>query len=85
MAFDPKWLCAAHLRAARGLLNWSLEDLARAAKVGRATVYRFENGQAVAGYETREALVRAVEAAGVELLGDQADRPGARLAPGKQP
>lgn len=48
---------------ARAGLGWSIDDLAAAAKVGRATVARFELGNPVAD-ATRAALQGALEQAG---------------------
>jgi hypothetical protein len=60
------------MRAARALLRWSALDLAKASKVGVATIRRAE----VAEGEIEAALRRALEAAGVEFT-----RPGVRLSP----
>jgi len=53
-------------RAARGLLNWGLRDLADHAGVGIASVARFEGGETVRD-TTIERLKRAFESAGVEI------------------
>ena len=64
-------------RAARGLLNWSLKDLAEKAGVAFTTISQFENGRP--SYETTAAKIAAAfEAEGVELTTD-ADRTGAVL------
>ena len=62
MEFSPN-LC----RAGRALLEWSAADLAEAAKVGIATVKRFEAGDAVR-QPTKDALHRAMEAAGLAFI-----------------
>ncbi|WP_443019445.1 helix-turn-helix domain-containing protein [Sphingomonas adhaesiva] len=54
-------------KAARALLGWNADDLARAAEVGVATVRRFETGNEVRP-ETGHAIQRALEAAGVEFV-----------------
>jgi len=54
-------------RMARAALRWSIDDLAERAKVGRATIARFETGTA-ARTDTVAALRRALEAAGVILI-----------------
>jgi transcriptional regulator with XRE-family HTH domain len=60
-------ISAAQLRAARGLLGWSQEDLARESTIGRATIADFESGKRQP-YETTLATLRAaLEAAGVEF------------------
>lgn len=63
-------------RAARGLLNWSLDDLASHAGVGRASVARYELGESVR-QETIDALQRAFEANGVKITNGNGT--GARL------
>jgi transcriptional regulator with XRE-family HTH domain len=63
-------------RAARILLGWSAADTAAAAKVGIATIKRFESGQPVqAG--TVIAIGQAITAAGIELIA-----PGAKSSGG---
>lgn len=56
------------VRAARELLRWDQKRLAERAKVGVATVRRFETGMAVSS-ETVEAIARALRQAGVAFLG----------------
>ena len=64
-------------RAARGLLGWTLENLAEAAGVGLMTISAFERGRPA--YETTRAkLAEAFEREGVELIHDEA-RIGATL------
>lgn len=62
MEFSPN-LC----RAGRALLEWSALDLAEAAKVGIATVKRFEAGDTVR-QPTKDALRAAMENAGLYFL-----------------
>lgn len=52
---------------ARAALRWSIDDLADRAKVGRATIARFETGT-VARADTVASLRRTLEEAGVVLL-----------------
>ncbi len=64
-------------RAARGLLNWGVRDLAAKAGVAWTTVSQFENGRPMR--ETTAAKITAAfEAEGVELVADD-DRTGAVL------
>jgi transcriptional regulator with XRE-family HTH domain len=51
----------------RAALRWSLDDLAEKAKVGRATIARFEAG-AAARTETVALMRAALEAAGVVII-----------------
>ncbi len=56
-----------HVRAARGLLRWTLDDLAAKSGVGRATLHRWENNQVQPTAATRDAVRRAFEEAGIEF------------------
>ncbi len=64
-------------RAARGLLNWSLKDLAERSGVAFTTISQFENGRPSYG-TTAAKMMAAFEAEGVELVAD-AERTGALL------
>lgn len=63
-------LYSAQIRAARALLGWRQDDLARAAKVGLATIQRIEQrqGPAMANMATLLRLQEALEKAGVVFL-----------------
>jgi transcriptional regulator with XRE-family HTH domain len=67
----------AQCRAARGLLDWSQQQLADAARVGVVTIRNFESQSTEARHATVEVIVRAFEAAGVEFT--NGDAPGVRL------
>jgi transcriptional regulator with XRE-family HTH domain len=67
-----------HLRAARALLRWQQDDLSIASGVCRGTVRRMEQGGTRPNKPTVEAIRRALEANGIELLLD-GDAPGARI------
>ena len=75
----PKF-APAQCRAARGLLNWNQEDLARAAGVSRSTVREFEAGHHDLHKSTQTLLVRALEDAGVCLIDAGEQGCGVRLA-----
>ena len=57
----------AQCRAARGLMNMSQSDLARAALVPAASIVDFETG-AWLRPEDRDAIQRALQRAGVEFI-----------------
>lgn len=79
-------LSSAQLRAARALLRWSALDLAKASKVGVATVRRVEvmDGEIPVTAANKEALRRALEAGGVEFIDENGGGSGVRLRnPGK--
>ena len=71
----------AQIRAARGLLGWSSQELAKRSGVGWSTIKRFEDVQAVprsrAG--TLERVQQSLEGQGIEFLGDPIQSPGVRL------
>jgi transcriptional regulator with XRE-family HTH domain len=70
-------------RAARGLLNWTQDDLATAAGIGIVTVRNFENEKSVPIRATLDVIRRAFEKAGVEFT--NGDEPGLKLkAKGKR-
>src|SRR5262245_35249398 len=77
----PKALTPAQIRAARALLHWSAEDLARESAVGLATIRRAENSQNETSMNVPNDLAvrRALEAAGVEFIDGDGGGPGVRL------
>ena len=72
----------AQIRGARGMLDWSMTDLARAAGVSVSTVKRVGDGRMVVVSPAMVGQIRdAFTAAGVEFLGDEGNGPGMRLKP----
>ena len=67
-------------RAARGLLEWSQEDLAKRAHLGLSTIRDFENGRRVPTVNNLAGIRRALEDAGVEFIDENGGGPGVRLA-----
>jgi len=67
------------MRAGRALIRWSAEDLAKAAKVGVATVRRAEStdGEVPITGANCDAIRLALELSGVEFT--DGDRPGVRI------
>jgi hypothetical protein len=74
-------LASSQIRAARALLRWSAEDLARASALGLATIRRAENSDNETSMTAANDLSvrRALEAAGVELIDENGGGPGVRL------
>ena len=74
-------ISSAQLRAARALLRWSALDLAKASKVGVATIRRVEvvEGEIPVTLPNEAALRRALEGAGVEFIDENGGGPGVRL------
>jgi transcriptional regulator with XRE-family HTH domain len=74
-------LQAGQIRAARALLGWRQEDLAKAAKVGLATLARIEQreGQAQGNVSTIVRIQEALEKVGIRFLEDEGEGYGVRL------
>jgi len=79
---QPPALTSAQIRAARALIRWSAEDLAKESALGIATIRRAElrdNGTKLTAANDL-AVRRALEAAGVEFIdGSGSEGPGVRL------
>jgi len=76
-----KPLTSPQIRAARGLLRWSAEDLAREAALGLATIRRAEGAENETSMTAANGLAvrRALEEAGVEFIDENGGGPGVRL------
>lgn len=70
---------AAQVRAARGLLGWSREQLSEASGVPMRTLDRFEGGQTTPRAAALTAIRTALEAAGVIFVAENGEGPGVRL------
>ena len=76
-----KSLTSAQIRAARALLRWSAEDLARESTLGVTTIRRAELSEGETSMTTANdsAVRRTLEAAGVEFIDENGGGPGVRL------
>ncbi|RVD73343.1 MAG: helix-turn-helix transcriptional regulator [Mesorhizobium sp.] len=72
-------ITAGQLRAARGLIGWSQQDLAEKAEVGRATIADFEAGKRAPYATTLVRLQDSLTAAGVEFIPENGGGAGVRL------
>jgi hypothetical protein len=74
-------LTSAQLRAARALVRWSAEDLARHSAVGVTTIRRAELTESETSMTAanNQAVRRALEAAGIEFIDENGGGPGVRL------
>jgi transcriptional regulator with XRE-family HTH domain len=70
---------AGQVRAARGLIGWSQEELATQSKIGRATIADFESGKRKPYETTLATLCAALESAGVIFVEENGEGPGVRL------
>jgi transcriptional regulator with XRE-family HTH domain len=66
-------------RAARGLLEWSQQELAERAQVGVVTIHQLEAGTSEPRRATLQAIRRAFESAGVDFIDENGGGPGVRL------
>jgi DNA-binding XRE family transcriptional regulator len=76
-----KPLASSQIRAARALLRWTADDLAREAALGRNTILRAEiaDDQTSLTVANDLAVRRALEGAGVEFIDENSGGPGVRL------
>ena len=81
MSYDTKKVISLQIRAARGLLGWSGQNLANASGVGLSTLRRLESGSGSVqtNVSTVVALAAALEQAGIEFTGDPNNNPGVTL------
>jgi hypothetical protein len=83
--FSPEYIVfmitAVQSKMARAALGWGVRDLAREANVGVSTVTRFEAG-AEPIPATLSAIMRTLEAAGVEFIPENGGGLGVRLKRG---
>jgi transcriptional regulator with XRE-family HTH domain len=70
---------SAQIRAARGLVNWTVRNLAEQAGVHRNTVTRAETDATGPGHATA-AIRAALETAGVEFIAENGGGAGVRMA-----
>ncbi|NOJ50697.1 helix-turn-helix transcriptional regulator [Bradyrhizobium sp. WSM 1744] len=66
-------------RAARGLLDWSQQELADRAKVGIVTIRQLEAGTHEPRRSTLQVVRSAFEAAGVQFIDENGGGEGVRL------
>jgi len=76
-----KPLTSAQIRAARALLRWSAEDLARESTLGVTTIRRAELAEGETSMTTANdsTVRRTLEAAGVEFIDENGGGSGVRL------
>jgi len=74
-------LSGSQIRAARALVNWSAQDLARHSAVSLRTIRRAELDRRQTSMTAPNALAirRALEQAGIEFIDENGGGPGVRL------
>ncbi len=75
------YLSGAQIRAARSLVRWSAEELAKNARLGRITVTRAESvdGKPSLTEANAHAIRQALEGAGVEFIDPNGGGAGVRM------
>jgi transcriptional regulator with XRE-family HTH domain len=78
---ELKQLTSAQIRAARALLRWSADDLARETTLSVTTIRRAELRESETSLTSANdrAIRQALEKAGVEFIDENGSGPGVRL------
>jgi transcriptional regulator with XRE-family HTH domain len=73
-------ITSGQIKAARGLLNWTVQQLADKSGLGFTTIVRMESVDGVppSQAKTLDAVRKAVEKAGVEFIGTPDSQDGVR-------
>ena len=74
-------IVSSQIRAARAMLRWSAEDLAKTSGIGVATIRRLELTEGIpsSNAQTLDSIKKTLESAGVEFLGNPDDGAGVRF------
>jgi ribosome-binding protein aMBF1 (putative translation factor) len=80
-------ITGSQIRAARGILRWSAETLAKKAEVGIQTIKRMEAVDEIPPGRTKTLsdIQRALEAAGIDFIPENGGGPGVRLRDRQHP
>lgn len=70
---------SAQVRMARAALNWTVRDLAEAARVHRNTITNIETERYTGDPETLAAIKSVLQRAGIEFIEENGGGPGIRL------
>lgn len=71
-------ISANQCKAARAMLGWSQQDLARESGVNKRTIMDFESGSRTPLLATLRAVHNALDAAGVQMIARNGGGPGVR-------
>ena len=76
-----QFITGSQIRAARGALGWSVQELAESTGVGTATIVRYETAEAVPPSRkgNLQKIIRELESAGIEFIGSPDNGPGIRI------
>ncbi len=78
-------ISAAQCRGARGLLDMTQPDLARAAALGLSTIVDFERNRREVSQAALGAIRRALESAGIEFIEENGGGAGVRFRRSARP
>ena len=69
------------IRAARAMLKWTADDLAKKSDIGVATIRRLEVMNGIPSGQTRilDSIQKTLEQGGVQFIGTPEHQPGVRL------
>lgn len=78
-------ITSGQIKAARVLVGWTARDLAAKAEIGFSTLIRLESADGIpaGNIKTIDAVIKALEEAGIEFIGTPEDGPGVRYYPKK--
>jgi predicted transcriptional regulator len=79
IVYQPAMITPSQCRAARGLLDWTQQQLADKAQVGVVTIRQLEAGGITPRRATLQVIQNAFELAGVDLIDENGGGPGVRL------
>ena len=71
---------SAQVRMARAALNWTVRDLAEAAKLHRNTISNIETGKYTGDAETLAAIEIVLKRAGIEFIDENGGGRGSQVA-----
>ena len=76
-------ITSAQIRAARAMVDWSRERLARESGVGASALMRLESASGIppGNIKTFDSVQRALEKAGIEFIGTPESGAGVRWRP----
>ena len=74
-------ITSGQIRAARALLDWTVQNLADQSGVGFTTIVRMESAEGIppSQAKTLDTVRKTIEKAGIEFIGSPEDAPGVRL------
>jgi len=72
-------MTSAQMRAARGLVNWTVRDLSERSGIHRNTITNIETGKSGGEPDTLQSIQRSLEKAGVIFQDENGEGPGVRL------